>query len=71
MAELVRAILAFDAMRVVDEELLLRAIEIHEIEHLEFAEAYLVAGAERTGVETVASFDPSIDRVTTVKRIEP
>ena len=71
VAELVRAIIAFDAVHVVDEELLLRAVEAYEIERLDFAEAYLVASAERSGVDSVASFDRSIDRVTTIRRIEP
>jgi predicted nucleic acid-binding protein len=71
VAALVRAVLAFVAIRVVDEELLLRAVEIYEIERLDFAEAYLVASAERSGVGAVASFDRSIDRVVTVRRIEP
>jgi predicted nucleic-acid-binding protein len=71
VAELVRAIIAFAAVRVVDEELLLRAVEVYEIERLDFAEAYLVASAERSGVDTVASFDRSIDRVRTITRIEP
>ncbi len=71
VAELVRAILAFDAIRVVDEEVLLRAVEVYEVERLDFAEAYLVANAERSGIDAVASFDRSIDRVTTVRRIEP
>ena len=71
VAELVRSILAFDPVRVVDRELLLRAVEVYEIERLDFAEAYLVAAAERSGVDAVASFDRSIDRVATVRRIEP
>jgi predicted nucleic-acid-binding protein len=71
VAELVRAVIAFDAVRVVDEELLLRAVEVYEVERLDFAEAYLVASAERSGVDTVVSFDRSIDRVTTIRRIEP
>jgi predicted nucleic-acid-binding protein len=71
VAELVRAIIAFDAVRVVDEELLLRAIEVYEIDRLDFAEAYLVASAERSGVDAVASFGRAIDRVTTIRRIEP
>jgi hypothetical protein len=32
---------------------------------------YLVASAETTGVGAVASLDRSIDRVSTVRRIEP
>lgn len=70
IADMVRSIIAFDAIRVVDEDLLLRTIEVYEIDRLDFAEAYLVASAERTGVGAVASFDRSIDRVTTVTRIE-
>lgn len=71
VAEFVRAVLAFDPVQVVDEELLLRTVEVYEIERLDFAEAYLVACAERSGVDAVASFDRSIDRVPTVRRLEP
>jgi predicted nucleic acid-binding protein len=35
------------------------------------AEAYLVASAESSGVNRIASFDRSIDRVGTIERIEP
>jgi len=71
VAELVRAIIAFPAIIVVDEPLLLRALEIYEVERIDFAEAYLVASAEASGVETIASFDRAIDRVKTVRRVEP
>lgn len=71
VAELVRAIIGFPAIVVVDEPLLLRALEVYEVERIDFAEAYLIASAEASGVETIASFDRSIDRVTTVRRIEP
>lgn len=71
VAELARAVVAFPAVRVADEELVLRAIEVYEVDRLDFAEAYLVAHAERSGVGVVASFDRSIDRVGTVRRIEP
>ena len=66
-----RAIVAFPAIRVVDEELLLRAVEIYEIHRLDFADAHLVASAESTGVGVLASFDRSIDRVGTIRRDEP
>jgi predicted nucleic acid-binding protein len=71
VAELVRAIVGFPAVVVVDEPLLLRALEIYEIERLDFADAYLVASAEASGVTTIASFDRAIDRITTVRRVEP
>lgn len=71
IAEAMRSLIAFDAIVTVDPALLLRSIEVYEIDRLDFAEAYLVACAESTGVGSVASFDKSIDRVKTVERIEP
>jgi predicted nucleic acid-binding protein len=71
VAQALRAIIAFPSIRVVDGSLLLRAIEVHEVHRLDFADAYLVASAESTGVGVVASFDRSIDRVGTVDRDEP
>jgi predicted nucleic-acid-binding protein len=47
------------------------ALEVYERERLDFAEAYLVAQAEATGVREVLSFDRSIERVKTVTRREP
>jgi len=71
VAELVRAVIAFPAVVVVDAALLLRTLEVYEVERLDFADAYLVASAEASGVGAIASFDRSIDRVGTVRRIEP
>ncbi len=71
VAELARAILAFGPVHVVDAGLLLRAVEVYELDRLDFAEAYLVASAERSGVGVVASFDRSIDKVHSVTRLEP
>ena len=71
VAELVRSVIAFPAIVVVDAALLLRAIELYEVDRLDFAEAYLVASAETTGVGAVASFDRSIDKIASVQRIEP
>jgi predicted nucleic-acid-binding protein len=71
IAELVRAVIGLSAIVVADAPLLLRALEIYEIDRLDFAEAYLVASAEASGVGAVASFDRTIDRVPTVRRVEP
>ena len=71
IAEAIRSLLAFDAVVSVDPPLLLRAVEVYEIDRLDFAEAYLVACAEATGINKVASFDRSIDRVGTIERVEP
>ncbi len=61
----------FPVVRVVDPELLHRAVEVYEAHRLDFADAFLVASAERTGVAEIASFDRAIDRVGTVRRVEP
>jgi predicted nucleic acid-binding protein len=71
VAQLVRAVIGFPAIVVVDVPLLLRALEVYELDQIDFAEAYLVASAEASGVGVIASFDRSIDRVSTVQRIEP
>jgi predicted nucleic acid-binding protein len=71
VATTLRAVLAYPAIRVLDADLLQRAVEVYEIDRLDFADAYLVASAERTGIGVIASFDRSIDRVATVRREEP
>ena len=71
VAELVRAVIGFPAIVVADAPVLLRALEVYEVDRLDFAEAYLVASAEATGVGVVASFDRSIDKITTIQRIAP
>ena len=69
VAEVLRAILGFRSIVVLDAQLLLRALEIYEVDRLDFADAYLAASAETSGVRAVASFDRALDRVTTVERI--
>ena len=71
IAAAMRSLVTMRSMITVDPVLLLRAIEVYELDRLDFAEAYLVASAERTGVGKVVSFDRTIDRVGTVRRIEP
>jgi predicted nucleic acid-binding protein len=66
-----QALITMESVSVLDANLLLRALEIYDAERLDFSESYLVALAESTGVGVVASFDRSIDRVRSVKRIEP
>jgi predicted nucleic acid-binding protein len=58
-------------VRAQDPALLLRAVEVFEVDRLDFAEAFLVASAETTGVARVASFDKTIDRVASVERVGP
>jgi predicted nucleic acid-binding protein len=71
VSQALRSLVAFDSIVCLDPALLLRAIEVYETDRIDFAEAYLVACAESTGVGKVASFDRSIDRMDTIERIEP
>jgi predicted nucleic acid-binding protein len=71
VAELVRAAIALPAIETVDPTSLLRALEVYELDRLDFAEAYLVAQAEATGVHEILSFDRTIDRIDSVTRREP
>ena len=71
LAEAIRSLVTMESVASVDPALLLRAIEVYEVDRLDFAESYLVACAETTGVGRIASFDRAIDRVGTVERVDP
>ena len=69
IAQLMRAALMLPTISA-DVELLFRALEIYEVDRLDFAEAYLVAAAEFTGLELIASSStrrsyrvPSVERL--------
>lgn len=71
VADLMRAAIALPAVETLDPAALLRALEVYELERLDFAEAHLVAQAESTGVGEILSFDRTIDRIESVARLEP
>lgn len=71
VAQLLRSAVAFASIETLDPATLLRALQLYELDRLDFAEAHLVAQAEASGVAEVLSFDRSIDRVGTVVRREP
>ncbi|HEX3802445.1 MAG TPA: PIN domain-containing protein [Solirubrobacteraceae bacterium] len=62
---------ALPTIKTLDSATLLRALEVYEVDRLDFADAYLVAQAQATGVEQILSFDKSIDRIGTITRHEP
>ena len=68
IAEFMRAVMALPTVRLVDVDLMLRALEVYELDRLDFAEAYLVACAELSGVGVIASFDTALDSVGSVER---
>jgi predicted nucleic acid-binding protein len=70
VAVLIRSLLGFPSIAAADSAVLLRAVEHYDVHRLDFAEAYLAALAEASGIRRVASFDRQLDRVATVDRIE-
>lgn len=71
VAELMRSAIALPTIEALDPTTLLRALEVYELERVDFAEAYLVAQAEATGITEILSFDRSIDRIKSITRREP
>ena len=71
VAALARSLLAMESIQPADNLLLLRALELYESARLDFADAYLVASAELSGIDRIASFDRRIDRVASIARVEP
>jgi hypothetical protein len=65
-----RSLMAFGSIVCVDPALLLRAIEVYETDRIDFAEEYL-SHAPRAPGSAGSSFDRSIDRISTIDRIEP
>jgi predicted nucleic acid-binding protein len=70
VAARLRGLLEMRSVRVIDTSLLERAFGLYE-SGMKFVDGYLVAVAERSSAERVASFDRGIDRVDTVERLEP
>ncbi len=67
VVEALRALVMFESVVAVDPALLLRVAEVYEVDRVDFAEAYLVACAESTGVGVIASFDRTLDRVPSIE----
>ena len=53
VAEAMRSLVAMRSMVTVDPALLLRAVEVYEVERLDFAEAYLVASVSQESIVRV------------------
>lgn len=70
VAQAARAIVGFESIVCAEPHVAMRAIELYGETRLAFADAHVVAVAEATGAD-VASFDRGIDRVATVRRVEP
>jgi predicted nucleic-acid-binding protein len=70
IADHVKSALTSPRIDVADLPVLWRALELYEIERIDFPEAYLAALAEASD-SAVVSFDRSLDRIETVERLGP
>lgn len=71
IATTARSLLSMDSIVTGDREVLLRSLALFESENIDYAEAYLAAVAELSGIGAVASFDHDLDRIASVRRLEP
>ena len=71
VARVCGSLLGLPSIVAVDDLLLLRSLELYEEHRIGFADAYLAAGAELSGVGAVASFDRRLDRIGSIRRREP
>ncbi len=71
LAELVRAVVEFAAIRVEDPTVIHGALRHYVSARVDFADAYVAAAASASGVGTVASFDRDLDRIPSITRVAP
>jgi predicted nucleic acid-binding protein len=71
IAMALRALLALPSVHAEHEAIVLRGLDLYELERMDFTDAYLVAFAEANGLTEIASFDQGIDRAASVSRIDP
>jgi predicted nucleic-acid-binding protein len=71
IATALRSLLAMDAVSTEREQVLLRAVDLFELDNMDFADAYLVAWAEAHGIKQIASFDKGLGKAKTIRRVDP
>ena len=62
--------IGFGILMMVTAVVLLRTLEVFETERTDFADAYLVASAEASGVVDIALFDRTLDCLPSINRVE-
>jgi len=71
IATILESVTTFPSIRIRDPRVIHGALRHYERLGIDFADAYLAASAAADGVRAVASFDRDLDRVATVRRIDP
>lgn len=71
IAESLRALLSLKSVAPEHGHIILRTLDLYELDRMDFADAYLVAFAETNHVPQIVSFDKGIGKASTVTRIDP
>ena len=69
--EAVNLILGMPGLRVQNRQVCVRAVYLYAYHNIDFADALIGAFMENDGVDTVMSYDKHMDRISTIKRVEP
>lgn len=71
IAVILESVIEHPSIRIEDPLVIHVALRHYERLDIDFADAYVAASASVDGVRAVASFDRDLDRVATVRRIDP
>lgn len=75
IATAVRALLSMRSVSMERAQVVLRSLDLYEVGHMDFTDAYLVAFAEANDIGQVASFDKgigkSVSKASKVTRLDP
>lgn len=64
-------IISLRGLRLRAKQVHLRALDLYASTNIDFADALIVAQMERSGLNTIISFDRDFDRISGIARVEP
>jgi predicted nucleic-acid-binding protein len=72
IAELIRAILNTEGLRIKGSDLIEKALDIYESQNIDFIDAHIIVYMQSNHIETLYSFDKRhLSKVGGIRRIEP
>ena len=71
VSALLTPLVRLTAFRIDRRQDVLRALELYGNTRLDFGDALIVAGMERTGSQTLYSYDRHFDAIAGISRVEP
>ena len=72
IAELIRAILNTEGLRIKGSDLIEKTLEVYESQNIDFIDAHIIAYMQSSHIETLYSFDKRhLSKVGGIRRVEP